>query len=400
MEFSVLGASIGNPAPVDREALPRVSTQVRRVSSLALALTVALGLAGCGGKNKGTTTTPKPGSGSATEGHMADGDPVGDGTPGGGGGSGSGGTMGGGTMGGGTMGGGDTGSGGGGDPIDSGPRPPITPPNLDPSPEQARTAVQQHLNAGRLALGGKTPDPDLALREAQAALAVDATSVDAVVVMAHAYYQKHLYDTAEVLLDMLFKDREVARQNAGVYYIYGLIYDHANQNQKAFVAYQKAVELNPSYTSALVNLGIHQLSNKQYADAVGTFEKVGQLGLSDAPTLVALGSAYRGRASDYDPGSQDRDGWLLKSETAYKRAADLDRNYGLAYYDLGLLYLDADPFPGGLDTLVRLNRAKTYFEQYKDLPGVDMKLHDERIKDVSKLIKREEKKRKKAEKNK
>ncbi|MCE9577100.1 MAG: hypothetical protein K8W52_28390 [Deltaproteobacteria bacterium] len=365
------------------------------MSSLALALSVALGLTACGGKNKGAAK-PTPGSGSSSEGHMSDGDPVGDGTPGGGGGTG-GGDMGGG---GGDMGGGGGSSaGGGGSAIDEGPRPPITPPNLDPSPEQARAAVNQHLNAGRLALRGKTPDPDLALREAQAALAVDATSVDAVVVMAHAYYQKRLYDTAEVLLDMLFKDREVARKNAGVYYVYGLIYDKTNQDQKAFVAYQKAVELDSDYTSALVNLGIHQLANKQYADAVRTYEKVGQLGLSDAPTLNALGSAYRGRASDYDPGSSERDGWLLKAEAAYKRAQMADGTYGQAYYNLGLLYLDADPFPGPLDTLVRLNRAKTYFEQYKDLPGVDMKLHDERIKDVSKLIKREEKKRKKAEKN-
>jgi hypothetical protein len=49
-----------------------------------------------------------------------------------------------------------------------------------------------------------------------------------------------------------------------------------------------------------------------------------------------------------------------------------------------------------MDTLARLNRAKTYFDEYKNMPGVDMKLYDERTKDVTKLIKREEKKRAKS----
>ena len=73
--------------------------------------------------------------------------------------------------------------------------------------------------------------------------------------------------------------------------------------------------------------------------------------------------------------------------------------YGPAYFNLGLLYLDADPFPSGggqLDTMQRLNAAKGFFDQYKNMPGVDMKLYDERMKDVAKLIKREEKRRKKA----
>ena len=55
------------------------------------------------------------------------------------------------------------------------------------------------------------------------------------------------------------------------------------------------------------------------------------------------------------------------------------------------LYLDNDPFPGLSDTLLRLNTAKSYFDQYKNMPGVDMKLYDDRMKDVTKAIKRAEK---------
>ena len=40
---------------------------------------------------------------------------------------------------------------------------------------------------------------------------------------------------------------------------------------------------------------------------------------------------------------------------------------------------------------MRLNAAKAYFDQYKNMPGVDIKLYDERMKDVTKAIKRAEK---------
>ena len=46
-----------------------------------------------------------------------------------------------------------------------------------------------------------------------------------------------------------------------------------------------------------------------------------------------------------------------------------------------------------------MQRAKTYFDEYKNMPGVDMTLYDERNKDVTKLIKREEKKRAKSKRD-
>ena len=125
------------------------------------------------------------------------------------------------------------------------------------------------------------------------------------------------------------------------------------------------------------------------------------MGKSDAITLTNLGSAYRGRSGDYPAGSGDRNLLILASEAAYKRALSANPNYGPAYFNLGLLYLDADPFPSGggtLDTMQRLNAAKGFFDQYKNMPGVDIKLYDERMKDVQKAIKREEKRRSKAKK--
>ena len=391
--------------PVDPIRGSRVGRAVRRLGSLGLSLALAAAVA-CGGGSKKKDTTPKPGSGSGSSdptGMNDTGDPTGDGVPGGGGGGG--GDMGGG--GGGDMGGGGGGDlggggGGGGDTAATEPAPPpIVAPNLDIPPDQARSEVQRHLATARGMLAGSRPDPDGAILEAKATLAVDGTNVDAQIVIAHAYYLKRLTDTAEVILDTLWnKRRQAVENNAYLNYVYGLIYDRNNEPARAFAAFRKAVELDGNFASALVNLGVHQLQNKQYGDAVATYERLtGSLGRTDAATWSALGSAYRGQSADYDPGSPSKNQLLGRAENAYKRALQVDQSYGPAYYNLGLLYLDADPFPdggGAMDTLVRLNRAKTYFDEYKNMPGVDLSLYDERLKDVTKLIKREEKKRKKA----
>jgi tetratricopeptide (TPR) repeat protein len=264
-------------------------------------------------------------------------------------------------------------------------------PNYDPDPAQAKTQVEQHLQVARAALSTPTPDAETALREARLALTIDAANVDAASMVAFAYYHKKLYDTAELVLDDLFK-RETAKQNANVYYVYGLIYDHTNRPEQAVLSFKKTVELNPNHASALINLGVHQLQNSQYAEALSTFERlVNQFGRNDAVTLTSLGSAYRGHAADYPAGSPDRDTNVQKAEAAYKRALQGNSSYGPAYYNLGLLYLDNDPFPGLPDTLLRLNTAKGYFDQYKNMPSLEMKLYDDRMKDVTKAIKRAEK---------
>jgi tetratricopeptide (TPR) repeat protein len=271
----------------------------------------------------------------------------------------------------------------------------VVPPNLDVDPQKAKTQVDQALAMAKTALSGPAPDPEGALRHARAALAIDAASVDAAAMVAFAYYHKKLYDTAELVLDDLFK-REAAKKNAQVYYVYGLVYDATNRADVAVKAYRTAVELNPSHASALVNLGVHQLKNSQYQEAQQTFERLTQqFQRVDVVTLTSLGSAYRGRSAEFPPGSPDRDSYVLKAEREYKRAEAANPSYGPVYYNIGLLYLDTDPYPGIADPVQRLQMAKQYFDRYKNMAGVDMKLFDARMKDVDKAIKRAEKAKKK-----
>lgn len=272
-------------------------------------------------------------------------------------------------------------------------------PNLDPDPAQAKTQVDQHLAIARQALSSQPPEADMALREAREALKIDATSVDAAAYYAFAYYHKKQYDTAELVLDDVFK-RESAKNNASIYYVYGLVYERTNRLEQAVLAYRKALEINPNFPSALVNLGAYQLKNKQYGEAQTTFERLTkEFRRADAIVLTSLGSAYRGRAGEYPAASPDRNQLIVSSEQAYRRAILVNPSYGPAYYNLALLYLDADPFPSGggtLDTMQRLTAAKDFLDKYKGMPGADVKMYDERMKDVTKAVKHEEKRRKKA----
>lgn len=380
---------MSSPCVLDRATAPSV---YRRMAKTLGALLLCAAIAACGGGNKGATTTPTGGakSGSSDPTSMND-----NGDPGGGGAGGGGGALGGG--------GAATGADNGGEPGGPPPEAPVVFPNLDPDPQQAKVQVDQQLAVAKQSLAQNPPDADGALRAAREALKIDASSLDAAAYVAFAYYHKKQLDTSELVLDELLK-RPTAKQNANVYYVYGLVYEHTNRPEQAALAYKTAVDLNPSFTSALVNLGVFQLRNKQYGEAQATFEKLTrQMNRTDAVTLTSLGSAYRGRSADYAPGSGDRNQLIMAAEAAYKRALSANPNYGPAYFNLGLLYLDADPFPSGggsLDTLQRLNAAKSWLDQYKNMPGVDMKLYDERLKDVNKAIKREESRRKKASKTK
>ena len=377
-----------------------VGRRVTRILTVLAALLALCVAAACGGADKKATTTPDKVKPSGDQQSMNDpGDPDSGGASGGGasgGTSSSGGSRGSSPSG--PPGAGDTGSPGGASALPPPAEPAlpvVTMPNYDPDPAAARSQVEQHLTVARAALSTSIPDGETALREARLALSIDAASIDAAAMVAFAYYHKKLYDTAELVLDDLFK-REAAKQNANVYYVYGLVYDHSNRPDQAVLSFKRAVEINPNHASALVNLGVHQLQNSQYSEALVSFERlVHQFNRNDAITLTSLGSAYRGHAADYPAGTPDHDDNVRRAEASYKRALQNNNGYGPAYYNLGLLYLDNDPFPGLADNLLRLNTAKTYFDQYKNMSGVDMKLYDDRMKDVTKAIKRAEKQQKK-----
>ena len=274
----------------------------------------------------------------------------------------------------------------------------VRPPGLDLSPADKQKRVAAHLQRGQTALDAQR-DADLASGEAKLALAVDETSVDAMVLLAQAYYVKGYYDLVQDVLEKALQ--RGGGNNKRLHFLFGLVHDHNNKPDDAFASYQKAVAIDGSYKSALMNLGVHQLRNKRFQDAVALYERLtGPLSYRTSASYTNLGSAYRGLSAEFttsDVGKRNE--LLLKAERAYNQALTANRNYGNAYYNMGLLYLDADPFPEGkaeMDLVKRLQRAKTEFGEYRRLPGADQKLADEQVAVAQKLIDKEERARQKA----
>lgn len=399
----MMSKSIGEMA-LDRGAAARVETYVPRLhTGLAFLCAALLALApACGGKDKGAA---KPGDGQKDPTGISGTDPGTTGNPNGPGNpdnpAGTAPVVG-------NDGDGADGPGG----LDDGetfdepePAPKVEPPVVDISDEEAAKQVSEQLAAARAALRGKS-DLDGALRAAKEALSIDANNVEAVVLMAHAYYYKKLYSTADVMLLRALsspnkKISNRAQESSYLYYVRGLVYDATDRLEEAKLAYEKAHELDANHRGSIMNLGVHYIRDSRYAEAQALFEKlVGPLNVKTAAVYNNLGSSYRGRSVSPSASKAQRDEFLSKAETAYKRSINLDKNYQRAYYNLGLLYMDASPFPMGgkdLEELKRLEMAETYFNEYRALPGADITLVDEMLRNVAKAIKKEKKRLKKIE---
>jgi len=334
---------------------------------------LAAALAACGGKDKKESTTP--------EGGGEGGGPVAGGAPADGGGGGTAAPV---------EGGGQAGE------FDPGPGP--QPPGLDLSPEKKKAQVAEHVKRGQEGLD-RANDPNFAIQEAKAALAVDETSVDAMVLLAHANYVKGYYDQVEDVLNKALE--RGGAKNKKLHFLMGLVHEKANHPEKALDSYQKAVALDPDYKSAVMNLGVHLLKAKKWQEAATLYERLtGDLGMKTAPAFTNLGSAYRGLSAEFTTSDvKKRNELLLKAEAQYNKAKSINKNYANASYNLGLLYLDADPFPQGkddMDLIKRLQRAKSFFNEYRSMPGADQKLADEQVAVAQKLIDKEERARQKA----
>ncbi len=275
-----------------------------------------------------------------------------------------------------------------------------SPPGLDLTPEQRKTRVAGHVQSAQAALNSGNPNVEVAIREAQAALQVDEGSLEAMLALAHANYLKGYLELTE---DILTKaESRGAGNRKELHFLKGLVFERTDRNDEALAAFERAVEIDDGYKNGLQNLAAHYLRNKRYQQASEILERLtGTLKVQDASVWTNLATAYRGLSADAAASDVTRrNALLIKAAATYDRALKANPNYGPAYYNLGLLYLDADPFPAGakdMDKLERLTKARGYFEQYRDKPGANQKLADEQAQLAQKLYDREQLARKKLE---
>ncbi|HMG23206.1 MAG TPA: tetratricopeptide repeat protein [Kofleriaceae bacterium] len=184
------------------------------------------------------------------------------------------------------------------------------------------------------------------------ALGVDSDNVAAYTVYGLVYMEgwqtnKNRLDLAKLLLDEAGKrnDKYAPLQNA-----YGLLYMHKASLNQALQAFNAAVEIDPKFVEARVNVGLVTLGFRKYDMARDMFSKAIELAPKNYDAYIGLGIALRGL--------KDFDG----AEAQYKKAKDLEPRRGDAYYNLAVLYKDFRSSKE--DFVASYKQAKEYFQQF------------------------------------
>jgi len=187
-------------------------------------------------------------------------------------------------------------------------------------------------------------------------LGVDSDNVAAYTVYGLVYMEgwqanKNRLDLAKLLLDEAGKrnDKYPALQNA-----YGLYYMHKGSLNQALQAFSAAVEADPKFVEARVNVGLVTLGFRKYDTAKEMLSKVVELAPKNYDAYIGLGIALRGL--------KDLDG----AEAQYKKAAALDPRRGDAFYNLAVLYKDfrASKNTDLAASIGTYKQAKDYFQQF------------------------------------
>ncbi|KAA6322664.1 hypothetical protein EZS27_027814 [termite gut metagenome] len=147
----------------------------------------------------------------------------------------------------------------------------------------------------------------------------------------------------EVLEKILEKDRDKA---AELYIWRGIAWYNKKDYDNAITDYDKAIDINPSYTLAYYNRGFAWVAKKKYNNAIEDYRKAIEIDPYYANAYVIRVSILRAMKK-YDTAIED-----------YSKAIEIDPYYANAYYNRGL---------AKKENKVDLEGSKQDFEKYLKL---------------------------------
>jgi len=106
----------------------------------------------------------------------------------------------------------------------------------------------------------------------------------------------------------------------------GIIYQEVGDFDGAFQAYQKSIEVNPRYEKAYNNLGILLFLKDRYEESRETFQKALTINSSNIESHINLGVLFK------------KQGQFDKAVEHYQKALSLNPLSGETHYNIGLLY--------------------------------------------------------------
>jgi tetratricopeptide (TPR) repeat protein len=230
----------------------------------------------------------------------------------------------------------------------------------DPEEEKKKLALShqrsaeaaKHLAAGRLVE---------AIDHSRQALKIHEQNVEAMLVMAEAYYGQKKFELVQaVTSSALAVDEKVrtGQESSRAHNLKGFAYVQMGNDNLATQAFRMAAEADEKNASAWNNLGTRYMQAGDVATAKGCFAYALELDPRFAKAHVNIGAAHRA------------EGKLVDAEKSLQAALKLRPGYAEAFFNLGLLYLDADPYPG-LETIARLEKAIGFLTKYRELAIAD-----------------------------
>jgi tetratricopeptide (TPR) repeat protein len=140
---------------------------------------------------------------------------------------------------------------------------------------------------------------------------------------------------------------EMKQQLAVVHNTLGLVELRKRNISPAISQFRQAVELNPAYNEARLNLAALSLNNRDYKTAEENFQAVLQAQPKNYEAMIGLGVALRGNKK------------IEEAEKQYLAALELDPSNPSSYFNLGLLYQD---YKDGQKPA--LQKAQDYYRQF------------------------------------
>jgi Tfp pilus assembly protein PilF len=234
----------------------------------------------------------------------------------------------------------------------------VHPQDRDPNQEKAKmkrsrdksAKAKQKLRAGQL---------DAAINEARNALRDHEQNVEAMLVIAEAFYRQGKHELVLSVTGSILKvDAKVlaAEEKSQAYNLMGFAYLQAGLRGNAHTAFKNAAETDEHNAAAWNNLGISFMWRGETQLAENCFEYAASIDAKFPDVQLNWGAALRAN------------GKLAEAEVAYREAIKLRPDWAEPHFNLGVLYLDAEQLPK-LDEIAKLEAAVAAFQKYKSLAG-------------------------------
>lgn len=175
--------------------------------------------------------------------------------------------------------------------------------------------------------------------------------------IAEAFFKQGKWEiTQGVASSVLDVDPRVLtpEESSQAYNLRGFAYLAEGKREVAKTMFRSAAEMDSKNAAAWNNLGVQYMQDGDWATAATCFKYSMEIDSGLDKAAMNYGTALRGQ------------GKLVEAEAQFTKMTLKKPSYAAAYFNLGVMYLDADPFPN-LDTRGRFNKAIQQFTKYKEL---------------------------------